>query len=219
MVLNLIGASAVCLMTACLHFYQLWCAIENITTIESWNKSRVEALIRKKKIVPIDFPYDLYTIKENLREIMGHHNPLLWLWPPSGATGTGHEFPVNEDADLSRTWPPKDPDAVMESQTSAAKIRPLLEGEVQPIVEAEIVDSWDEYAEAGLIAESDASEDDYANEEGEYLDSYGVDDEDETSALEELVGADLTLGQLLSKRRSIKIEAVAQKYADSRKTR
>lgn len=206
-------------MTACLHIYQLWCAIENITTIESWNKSRVEALIKKKKIAPIDFPYDLYSSRKNLKEIMGHHSPLLWLWPPSGATGTGHDFPVNEDADIAQLWPPKDPDNVTITQENTAKTRMVPDGEVQSVYDGCKGTDPNQYDDAKSFDDSDDSEDDYANEEGEYLDNYGVDDEDETTQLDEVVVENLTMRQLLVKRRSGSGATVMKNYANSRKSR
>lgn len=174
----------------------MWCVLENITTIESWSKGRLDELIQKDKIVPIDFPYDLYSSMENLREILGHHHPLVWLWPPSKATGSGHEFPLNEDADLARPWPPKDfLDSVPFIQPS-----PSVSHNVVP--EERLEPTWDDYAEAGYISDSDGSNGDYANAEGEFLENYGVDDNDETTELDEVVKGNLTLAQLLSGKRA-----------------
>lgn len=202
-------------MVSVLLLYQLWCLSENITTIESWSKKRTEELVRKRKIPAVEFPYDLYSFSENIREVFGHHSVFILLWPTLRATGDGHAFPVNEDADVSQPWPPKDPTAVPQDElgpatkdnkkqkknrTGAAAMR----SESMREMEEDADDlSYDDYARLGLIGDSEESDDDYVNGDGEDLGSYGVDDDDEVTDLTEAAGEDdLTLAQLLNRRRS-----------------
>lgn len=185
----------------------MWNISENITTIESWSKKRTEALVRRNKIPPIEFPYDLYSISDNLKEILGHHHtPLLWLWPPIRATESGHVFPVNEDSDPTRPWPPKDPTAIVYQDRSSTGVSQLdkndqnLQSRQAAIGQDEF--SFEDYASMGMISDSEDSSEDYVDGDGENLDSYGVDDEGEITLMNELIGnGDLTVGQVLQRRR------------------
>lgn len=201
-----IASLCVCMMVTTLLLYQLWCLVENITTIESWHKKRTEDFIRRKKIPPIDFPYDLYSTSDNLREVLGHRAMWLWLWPNTRATGTGHAFPVNEDADTSRPWPPQLPSAVADSELATKAVDkndklPDIRSRKSIVTDEDDL-TFNDYAKLGFIHDSDGSDDDYVDGDGEDLQSYGVDDEQEVTDLTGLTGEDgTTLEQLLVKKR------------------
>lgn len=216
-----IMAGFTCIMVSGLLFYQIWCVSENITTIESWNKKRTEEMIRRKRIPPIDFPYDLYSTLENFRELFGHHaSCLLWFWPPTRATGSGHTFPLNEDADVTRPWPPALPStsstassaALSKSEAhcatgseasrggSAVESRGALKSRLRQEDEADEY-TYEDYANMGLISDSEDS-DDYVDGDGEYLDNYGVDDDEELTTMNAVVEDGLTMAQLLSLKRA-----------------
>ena len=88
----------------------LWSLWMNVTSIESWEIERHEALVRRAKrsggyvdgpngahiyITRQEFPYDI-GIWSNLTQGMGG-NPLTWLWPFAGTPPNedGLEFDVN----------------------------------------------------------------------------------------------------------------------------
>ncbi|ORY80350.1 DHHC palmitoyltransferase-domain-containing protein [Protomyces lactucae-debilis] len=118
-------------MVFCLWIYQTWNSFENMTTIESWSNKRVEELVQRRKVPETAFPYDLHSFRRNLRSMFGPRW-YFWWWPSYSAASkgyfvlpehfeydippdkeelykTGHAFPVNEDHDPHRPWPPVDP--------------------------------------------------------------------------------------------------------------
>lgn len=61
---------------SCYHFY---CIATNQTTIESWEKDRVQTMIRRGKIRKVRYPYHLGTW-HNVVSMLGS-NPFLWCLP------------------------------------------------------------------------------------------------------------------------------------------
>ncbi|KAI9490160.1 zf-DHHC-domain-containing protein [Zychaea mexicana] len=71
--------------------YHLYCLARNQSTIEGWERSKVNRLIRRGKISPVKYPFDVGFYR-NICLVMGN-NPLLWLWPQQ-VRGDGLTFPV-----------------------------------------------------------------------------------------------------------------------------
>ncbi|KAI7859007.1 zf-DHHC-domain-containing protein [Circinella umbellata] len=71
--------------------YHLYCVTQNQSTIEGWERSKVTRLIRRKRISPVKYPFDIGFYR-NICSVMGN-NPLLWLWPQQ-ARGDGLSFSV-----------------------------------------------------------------------------------------------------------------------------
>lgn len=192
--LNCLGGFFVAFMVSFLLCYQLWCVVENITTIESWSKKRTDDLIYKNRIPAIEFPYDLYSIRENMRQVMGP-SVILWFWPPTRAAGDGHAFPVNEDADMTRPWPPKEP------PRRTIQIKPkddALRHRQLPTNEEDF--SYEDYARMGLIEDSE-DDSEYVDDEGEDLEGYGVEEGHQADGLREVLDNGMTVGQLLEVKR------------------
>ncbi|ORZ18939.1 DHHC palmitoyltransferase-domain-containing protein [Absidia repens] len=72
-----------------LSLYHGYCILKGQSTIESWERSKVKNLIKKRKIVAVEFPYDLGTFK-NVCSVLGS-NPLFWLFPRS-SVGDGLSY-------------------------------------------------------------------------------------------------------------------------------
>ena len=105
----------------------LWSAGGNITMIEGWEIERHERLVRrarvlggyldgpdgiKVKIERQEFLYDI-GIWNNLVQNFGTRNIFAWLWPFAATPReSGIEFEVNGFEELSKTWPPPDPDRI-----------------------------------------------------------------------------------------------------------
>ncbi|KAI7903905.1 DHHC palmitoyltransferase-domain-containing protein [Cokeromyces recurvatus] len=109
MVLNFVFAFIVLFCVGILTGYQLYCLSKNQTNIEAWERGKVEDLIRRGKISPVNYPFDVGFYR-NIREVLGS-NPLLWLWPQK-MQGDGLTFPMTPETDprLPYYWPPRDPD-------------------------------------------------------------------------------------------------------------
>lgn len=178
-----------------------------MTTIESWHKKCTDEMIRRKTIPAIDFPYDLYSSADNIGQVFGDQHMCKWLWPTTRATGSGHEFPVNEDADTTRSWPPAvSKNDTNHSSVNARKGKPQShEVRYRRLASTNEDDlTYDDYGTMGLIDDSDASDDDYVDGDGEVLEDYGVDDGHEITNMEALVDSTgMTLGQLLIHKRSL----------------
>lgn len=96
----------------------LWSAALNMTTIESWEIERHEALLRRSRVLGgylvgpdgkkvhlqrQEFPWDV-GIWTNLCQAFGSPNPLMWLWPfaQSPSVESGLSFEHNEiDGDFT----------------------------------------------------------------------------------------------------------------------
>ncbi|KAG0207868.1 Palmitoyltransferase [Mortierella sp. GBA30] len=105
MAVNIFVDGGVLLAVGILCIYHLWSMISNTSTIEVWEKEKVEAMIKKGKIRMIKFPYDVGCFR-NYRQVLG---PSLWLWLwPQPMLGSGTEFDVMEDKDAALIWPPRE---------------------------------------------------------------------------------------------------------------
>ncbi|KAJ3417017.1 hypothetical protein HDV05_007499 [Chytridiales sp. JEL 0842] len=87
--------------------FQLYYTMSNTTTIESSENTKIDELVRRKKISSVErYPYDL-GVTENLKAVLGRR---VWLWwLPQRAEGDGIHFKVNPELAASGkeiTWPP-----------------------------------------------------------------------------------------------------------------
>ncbi|KAI8342988.1 DHHC palmitoyltransferase-domain-containing protein, partial [Chlamydoabsidia padenii] len=111
LVLNFVLATVVLFSVGILGGYHLYCLARNQSTIEAWERGKVETLVRRRKIPPFEYPFSL-GVYNNICSVLGK-NPLLWLWPTRKmTTGDGLTFPVQPpiDASTQHFWPPRDPD-------------------------------------------------------------------------------------------------------------
>ncbi|KAL1923655.1 uncharacterized protein VTP21DRAFT_8635 [Calcarisporiella thermophila] len=104
--LNLVFDFGVLFSVGILSLFQLYGISTNATTIEGWEKDKVKKMIRRGKIPPLKYPFNVGLIN-NLKSVLGP-NPLLWFWPQT-MVGDGIDYPCTEGSD-PYTWPPKDPD-------------------------------------------------------------------------------------------------------------
>lgn len=91
LVLNFVLAFVVLFCVGILSIYHLYCMSRNQSSIESYERSKVKTLIRRGKVFPVPYPYDIGFYK-NICSVLGN-NPLLWLWPQKAA-GDGLTYPV-----------------------------------------------------------------------------------------------------------------------------
>ncbi|ORZ23641.1 DHHC palmitoyltransferase-domain-containing protein [Absidia repens] len=111
LVINFVLSIVVLFSVGILGGYHLYCLLRNQSTIEAWERGKVETLVRRRKIPPFDYPFGL-GIYKNICSVLGK-NPLLWLWPTrNGVTGDGliFEVPTHIDPRSQHFWPPRDPD-------------------------------------------------------------------------------------------------------------
>ena len=83
--------------------FQLFYAMGNRTTIETFELEAINSLVKRKCIPDCKYPYDL-GILPNLKAILGR-NILLW-WVPAKVGGNGTKYPVNESGTVP--WPPRE---------------------------------------------------------------------------------------------------------------
>ncbi|GAB5592113.1 Palmitoyltransferase [Umbelopsis nana] len=109
LVVNFVLDIVVLMCVGVLSCYHIYCVAKNQSTIESWERSKVEGLIRRGKIPPTRYPFSIGIVK-NIKSVLGP-NPLLWLWP-QGMPSDGLNFPVSKGIDprSAYIWPPRDPD-------------------------------------------------------------------------------------------------------------
>ncbi|PWZ00626.1 zf-DHHC-domain-containing protein, partial [Testicularia cyperi] len=110
MVVNYVLCIPVLLLVGAFSIYHFYCAATNQTTIESWEKDRVQTMIRRGKIRKLKYPYHLGVIS-NLTTTFGS-NPLLWCMPAANnQEGDGLKYRVAHGIDEGAQfrWPPKDP--------------------------------------------------------------------------------------------------------------
>ncbi|KAI8099607.1 zf-DHHC-domain-containing protein [Halteromyces radiatus] len=81
MVIDIVGVFITVFSVSILSVYHGYCVIKGQSTIEAWERSKVKNLIKKKKIMPVDFPYDLGPFR-NIASVLGN-NILLWPFPLS----------------------------------------------------------------------------------------------------------------------------------------
>ncbi|RCH82677.1 Palmitoyltransferase [Rhizopus stolonifer] len=167
MVLNFVLAFIVVFCVGILTVYQLYCLSRNQSNIEAWERSKVEGLIRRGKILPIQYPFDL-GIYRNLCEVLGPQ-PLTWLWPKP-MQGDGLSFPVTLGTDprLPYYWPPRDPDDLRPSIFSSKYKRQqetqrLLAQDPNAVISEDESEGY--YDSGSFVSDSDAD--------------YSIDDEEE----------------------------------------
>ncbi|KAG0746939.1 hypothetical protein G6F57_007894 [Rhizopus arrhizus] len=109
MIMNFVLVFVVLFAVGILSGYQFYCLLRNQSNIEAWERGKVETLVRRGKIQPIKYPFDI-GIYKNICQVLGP-KPILWLWPQS-ASGDGLTFPVipQTDPSVPYYWPPRDPD-------------------------------------------------------------------------------------------------------------
>ncbi|RKP08939.1 DHHC palmitoyltransferase-domain-containing protein [Thamnocephalis sphaerospora] len=91
LLLNLLAATIVFIMVGMLSIFHVWSVCGNVTTIENWENSKIDKMVRDGMLAKSEFPYNV-GVYENLCQVLGP-NPLLWLWPQR-ATDNGLEYPV-----------------------------------------------------------------------------------------------------------------------------
>lgn len=65
--------------------------LQNITTIERWEKQKVQKAVQQRTIADVPFPFTLSSF-QNIASILGSQ-PHLWLWPGRPSPGHGYDFP------------------------------------------------------------------------------------------------------------------------------
>ncbi|KAJ8096795.1 DHHC palmitoyltransferase-domain-containing protein [Lipomyces tetrasporus] len=102
----------------------MWNLCENVTLIETWERERVDGQIRRGRLPPVEFPYDLGGPYDNLLAALG---PVWrWLLPWTEPPGDGMHFDTNEDADPNTPWPPADPDEIPVYQYVERQMPPIV---------------------------------------------------------------------------------------------
>ncbi|KAI8987153.1 DHHC palmitoyltransferase-domain-containing protein [Pilobolus umbonatus] len=178
MVLNFIMVFIVLFCVGILTIYQLYCMCRNQTNIESWERGKVNKLVKKRKIPPVNYPFDIGYYR-NICEIMGH-NPLLWLWPKE-CESDGLVFPVIPETDprLPYYWPPRDPDDLRPSIFSS-KYRRQKEVEKRLREDPDaIIEESDEYYDSGSFVTD--SENEYSIEDEEESMKYSLSNRNDPS--------------------------------------
>ncbi|KAI9307164.1 DHHC palmitoyltransferase-domain-containing protein [Cunninghamella echinulata] len=98
LVLDFVATFIVVFCVGILGIYHTYCLLKGQTTIEGSERSKVRRLIRKRKIMPVEFPFDL-GIRKNITSVLGS-NPLLWLLPQP-VIGDGLTFPIKPNTGKS----------------------------------------------------------------------------------------------------------------------
>jgi len=125
--LNYAACGPVMLAVGLFSLYHFYCASNNTTTIEGWEKDKVATLVRRGKIRDLEFPYNLGAM-ENLRAVFGPHI-LFWCWPQTmRGSGTSYRVAEGTDSDIQYSWPPKDPNKYEDEDRSGNDITARLSG-------------------------------------------------------------------------------------------
>ena len=214
----------------------------NTTMIESWEIERHEALVKRSRksggyvyansgqkmhVEKQEFPYDI-GIWRNLCQGMGTSIVIFWFLPSGSAPGidTAGKFEVNGFEDVSRVWPPLDPDKMPRSphrfdqdlelrhygspaeEKEAFQRRHQEDFErrrrpaVENIVEEDSSSGEDEPVEyESEYEEGLDGQEGWTNSDGERLRDFGVDEEAEV-----LADDDIPLGELLRRRKARALE-------------
>lgn len=169
MVLNFVFAFIVVFCVGILTCYQLYCMSRNQSNIEAWERGKVETLVKRGKIPPVRYPFDIGFYK-NICDVLGS-NPLLWLWPTTKLYCDGLTFPVitGTDPRLPYYWPPRDPDDLRPSIFSSKykrqqEAKRLLQEDPNAVIED---DESDGYYDSGSFVTDSENE------------GYSLDDEEE----------------------------------------
>ncbi|KAI9027182.1 DHHC palmitoyltransferase-domain-containing protein [Phycomyces nitens] len=163
MVLNFVLAFVVLFCVGILSVYHLYCIAKNQSTIEGWERGKVEKLVKRSKIPPVVYPFDI-SIYKNICSVFGD-NPLLWLWPQSPKSN-GIDFVLCHDADPAVVfyWPPRDPDDLRPSIFSLQYKRQQEKKYRQSTNEEAEESVSDDYYDSGSFAsDSDYSDEEYAS--------------------------------------------------------
>ena len=83
--------------------FQLYYAISNRTTIETFELEAINSLVKRKDIPECEFPYDI-GIVNNLKAMLGA-NYWLW-WAPLRNTTNGYKYQVSKSGTIP--WPPRE---------------------------------------------------------------------------------------------------------------
>jgi palmitoyltransferase len=171
---------------------------------------------QRMRIVRQEFPYDI-GIWKNLCQGMGTSNVLLWFLPFGGAPSiaSAANYEVNGFEDESKIWPPPDPDKMPRAERALND--DMVEMEYETVEEEKEAfrrrqekdyERWGRStAEGDGNVESDEYESEYeegidgeegwTNSDGDRLRDYGVDEEAEVLADDEI-----PLGELLRRRKA-----------------
>ncbi|KAJ3277359.1 Palmitoyltransferase [Borealophlyctis nickersoniae] len=112
MIINLLILFLLVLFVGILSVWQFLYTARNVTTIESFENSKIDDLVRKGKIPRgTMYPYDLGVVR-NLKTVLG---PWVWAWfIPQPMRGDGLSFEVSEKAQAAAKekgvpieWPPR----------------------------------------------------------------------------------------------------------------
>lgn len=115
MVLNYAFCLPTLMIVGIFSFYHFWCLSANTTTIEGWEKDKVERMVNRGRIRQVDYPFDLGLIR-NITSVLGR-TPFVWCIP-SETKGDGLRYDVGEEIDEIQQffWPPKDPEHLTQTQ-------------------------------------------------------------------------------------------------------
>ncbi|PWN32432.1 zf-DHHC-domain-containing protein [Meira miltonrushii] len=120
MVLNYAFCLPTLMIVGIFSFYHFWCLTANTTTIEGWEKDKVERMVNRGRIRQVDYPFDLGFIR-NITSVLGR-SPLFWCLP-SETKGDGLRYDVGEEVDEIQQffWPPKDPEHLTQTRKRSRK--------------------------------------------------------------------------------------------------
>ncbi|KAI9302543.1 DHHC palmitoyltransferase-domain-containing protein [Cunninghamella echinulata] len=148
--------------------YHFYCLLVNQSTIEAWERSKVETLIRRGKIPPFEYPFSV-GIYRNICSVLGN-NPLLWLIPSRQVEGDGITFALQPHINPLSVyhWPPRDPDDLRPSIFSSKYKRLQEKRQMQQLqgippsstYQDDNVDDSEDYYDSGSFMTE--SEDDYS---------------------------------------------------------
>lgn len=122
MLANLIICFALLLTVGILALWQLYYALSNMTTIESFEISKLQTMAEKGQLDPklAKFPFDNGSFK-NFQSLFGEH--WIFWWVPKKADGNGLFWETNRGEETVYEWPPREyfylkkhPDAVISSE-------------------------------------------------------------------------------------------------------
>ncbi|TVY84962.1 Palmitoyltransferase pfa4 [Lachnellula suecica] len=170
---------------------------------------------QKMRIERQEFPYDI-GIWKNLCQGMGTSNVLMWLMPFGGAPNIkdAADWEVNGFEDESKTWPPPDPDKMPRSGHSLdddAQLREFGNAEEEKAAfkkrqhddyarrnkkSGEYEDGYNEIDYDSEYEEGMDGEEGWTNSDGDRLRDYGVDEEAEV-----LADDDIPLSELIRRRK------------------
>jgi palmitoyltransferase len=168
---------------------------------------------QRMRIEHQEFPYDI-GIWKNMCQAMGTNNVLAWFMPFGGSPHIrgAAEWEVNDFEDESKTWPPPDPDKMPRTEHRGDEQNlpeySTPQEEVAAFKKRQQKDHkrWTKLSESDEDGEEEEEEEEYeegidgeagwTNSDGDRLRDYGVDEEAEIVADDEI-----PLGELLRRRK------------------